>query len=70
MGVGTGGTIAGTGRYLKDHVPEIQVVLSDPEGSGLYNKVRFNVMFDPKEKEGRKRRYVTRSVNYLSWFNR
>ena len=59
---GTGGTIAGTGQYLKTHVPGIQVVLSDPEGSGLFNKVRYGVMFDPKESEGKKRRYVAREV--------
>lgn len=53
---GTGGTIAGIGQYLKTYVPDIRVVLSDPEGSGLYNKVKFGVMFDPKEAEGRKRR--------------
>ena len=56
MEIGTGGTIAGTGRFLKKHVPHLRVVLSDPEGSGLFNKVRFNVMFDPKESEGKKRR--------------
>jgi len=56
MVLGTGGTIAGTGQYLKKYVPAARVVLSDPEGSGLYNKVRFNVMFDPKESEGKKRR--------------
>lgn len=54
---GTGGTIAGTGQYLKTYLPELQVVLSDPEGSGLFNKVRFGVMFDPKESEGKKRRF-------------
>ena len=53
---GTGGTIAGTGQYLKTHAPEVLVVLSDPEGSGLFNKVRYGVMFDPKEREGTKRR--------------
>ena len=37
--LGTGGTIAGIGRYLKDMEDKILVVLSDPEGSGLYNKV-------------------------------
>ena len=36
---GTGGTIAGTGKFLKDMDDKILVVLSDPEGSGLYNKV-------------------------------
>ena len=38
-GAGTGGTIAGTGKYLKDMNEDIRVVLSDPDGSGLYNKV-------------------------------
>src|SRR5437764_3298909 len=34
-GVGTGGTIAGVGRYLKTHVPSAKVVLADPIGSRL-----------------------------------
>lgn len=37
---GTGGTISGTGKYLKDMSRDVRVVLSDPEGSGLHNKVR------------------------------
>ena len=32
-GVGTGGTISGTARYLKDRNPKIRVVGADPEGS-------------------------------------
>jgi cystathionine beta-synthase len=32
-GVGTGGTISGTGRYLKSQNPAIEVVGADPEGS-------------------------------------
>ena len=39
LSIGTGGTIAGTGKFLKDMDDSILVVLSDPEGSGLYNKV-------------------------------
>ena len=35
--VGSGGTIAGIGRYLKDQNPNITIALSDPEGSALYN---------------------------------
>jgi cystathionine beta-synthase len=34
-GVGTGGTISGVGRYLKERNPAIKVVGADPEGSIL-----------------------------------
>src|SRR5438128_2452202 len=34
-GVGTGGTISGVGRYLKERNPNIRVVGADPEGSVL-----------------------------------
>lgn len=43
---------------------DVQVVLADPEGSGLYNKIKFGVMFDAKESEGTKRRH---QVRFTSW---
>ena len=35
--VGSGGTISGIGRYLKDQNPNVTIALSDPEGSALFN---------------------------------
>ena len=37
--VGTGGTLAGMSRYLKAQNPQVQIVLTDPHGSALYNWV-------------------------------
>jgi cystathionine beta-synthase len=39
-GLGTGGTITGTGRYLKERRPETQVVGVDPVGSLYYDYFR------------------------------
>ncbi len=55
-GAGTGGTIAGVARFLKPRLPQLEVVLADPQGSGLFNKIKFGVMFDPLEREGTRRR--------------
>ena len=41
IAVGTGGTLAGVAKYVKELRPDVKVVVADPEGSGLYNKVRL-----------------------------
>ena len=38
--VGSGGTISGVSRFLKEQDPKLKVVLVDPAGSGLYCQVR------------------------------
>ncbi len=37
---GTGGTLGGAGRYLKEHVAGVRIVLADPQGSSLYHWVQ------------------------------
>ncbi len=61
-GAGTGGTISGVAMYLKPRLPKLKVVLADPQGSGLFNKVKFGVMFDPAEKDGSRRRHQVDSI--------
>ncbi|EGS18072.1 cysteine synthase-like protein [Thermochaetoides thermophila DSM 1495] len=58
-GAGTGGTISGVARYLKLEagLTSVRVVLADPQGSGLYNKIRYGVMYSSTEKEGTRRRH-------------
>ena len=38
--VGTGGTLAGTARFLKEKKPGVRIVLADPQGSALYSWVK------------------------------
>ncbi|WP_373380247.1 cysteine synthase A [Cupriavidus nantongensis] len=37
---GTGGSLAGIARCLKEHKPGVRIVLADPHGSGLYHFVK------------------------------
>ena len=46
---GTGGTLAGVSRYLKEQNPNVQIVLADPMGSALYSWVKTG---QPKMSKG------------------
>lgn len=61
MSSGTGGTISGVGNFLKSKKPSCQIVLVDPPGSALFNKVKYNIAYASEQKErGLKRhRYDT-----------
>jgi cysteine synthase len=67
-GAGTGGTVAGVGLALKMHAEaerprrDVRVVLADPQGSGLYNKVKLGVFWSEFEREGTRRRSQVDSV--------
>jgi cysteine synthase len=41
---GTGGTLAGVSRYLKEQNPDVRIVLADPPGSALYHFVKDGVL--------------------------
>ncbi|SNX85428.1 related to cysteine synthase [Melanopsichium pennsylvanicum] len=41
---------------------EVRIILADPQGSGLYNKVKYGVMYSPTEAEGKRRRHQVDSV--------
>lgn len=61
-GAGTGGTISGVALALKPKIPALKVVLADPQGSGLYNKIKNGVMFSSTETEGTRRRHQVDSI--------
>lgn len=61
-GAGTGGTISGVAKYLRSKLRSIKIVLADPQGSGLYNKIHHGVMFHGLEREGTRRRQQVDTV--------
>ncbi|KAL3938184.1 MAG: hypothetical protein SGBAC_006850 [Bacillariaceae sp.] len=61
MSSGTGGTIAGVGTYLKEKNSKVTIMLVDPPGSSLYNKVEHGIAYAVQQSERsiRKHRYDT-----------
>ena len=51
MSCGTGGTLSGVGRYFKEQDSSIQIILVDPPGSCLYNKIKFGVAYTSEQRE-------------------
>ncbi|KAJ3245829.1 hypothetical protein HDU78_008561 [Chytriomyces hyalinus] len=62
MGAGTGGTLAGVSMFLKSKMQDLRVVLADPEGSGLFHKVKSNIMYSPTEAEGTRKRHQVDTI--------
>ena len=46
-GIGTGGTISGTAKFLKEKKPSIEVIGADPVGSVYYNYHKDKTMIEP-----------------------
>jgi cysteine synthase A len=57
MSAGTGGTISGVSRYLKECDPSTHVVLADPQGSSLFHRVKSGVLYTRQQSERRLRRH-------------
>lgn len=49
-------------KYLKALLPDLRAYLVDPQGSGLFNKVKYNIMYSPTEKEGKRKRHQVDTV--------
>ena len=57
MSSGTGGTIAGVSKYLKQVRPTCRVVLVDPPGSALYHRIEHGVAYATQQAERTLRRH-------------
>jgi cystathionine beta-synthase len=54
-GVGTGGTISGVGKFLKEKNPKVKTIVADPKGSVLYTYFQTKKLpdtFSPYKVEG------------------
>ena len=49
--------MAGVAHFLKQQIKGLKVILADPQGSGLYNKVKYGVMYSQLEAEGSRKRH-------------
>ncbi len=65
-GIGTGGTISGIGKYLKEKNPDIRVIGVDPEGSVFYSYFKTGKMVKPHtyKVEGIGEDYLVKAVDF------
>ncbi|CAE7742071.1 cys12, partial [Symbiodinium microadriaticum] len=62
MSAGTGGTLSGVGRFLKEKNADIRVCLADVTGSSLYYKVAKGVLYASEQQERSIRRHRTDTI--------
>ncbi len=65
-GIGTGGTLSGAGRYLKEKNSNIKVIAVDPEGSVFYNYFKTGKLSEPHvyKVEGIGEDYLVKAVDF------
>lgn len=69
-GSGTGGTLAGVSTYLKKKKRGVKMILADPQGSSLRNKVNFGVCYTGEEAEGHRLKHPFDTVTEGIGLNR
>ena len=65
-GIGTGGTMSGAGRYLKEKNPDIKIIAVDPEGSVFYDYFETGKIIEPHayKVEGIGEDYLVEAVDF------
>jgi len=65
-GIGTGGTLSGTARYLKKKKPDINIIAVDPQGSVFYNYFKNGTCGEPHiyKVEGIGEDYLVKAVDF------
>lgn len=65
-GIGTGGTLSGAGKYLKEKNPDIKIIAVDPEGSVFYDYFKTGKLIKPHvyKVEGIGEDYLVKAVDF------
>ncbi len=65
-GIGTGGTLSGVAKYLKEKNPKIKVIATDPIGSVFYNYFKHKKMIKPHvyKVEGIGEDYLVKAMDF------
>ncbi len=65
-GIGTGGTLSGVGRYIKEQNPNVQIIAVDPEGSVFYHYFKTGKIPEPHvyQVEGIGEDYLVEAVDF------
>jgi cystathionine beta-synthase len=65
-GIGTGGTICGAGRYLKEKNPRVKIIAVDPEGSVFFGYFKTGKLIKPHvyKVEGIGEDYLVKAVDF------
>jgi len=65
-GIGTGGTLSGAGRFLKERKPTVRIIAVDPVGSVFYDHFRSGTLTEPHlyQVEGIGEDYVAKAMDF------